>query len=334
MMSENQWHPGKLLETSGAYWKTCALHAAVKLDIFTAIGSKHMDAQSIAVALETDLCSTERLLNALTAMKLLNKMEDSFSNTEASEAFLSKNSSGYIGFMIMHHHFLMESWFRLDEAIRTGKQVRPRESFDDPAQREAFLMGMYNNAMLMAPRLVKDVDLSGRKHLLDLGGGPGTYAIHFCMENPNIKATVYDLPSTRPFAEKTIGQFEMNERIGFQEGDYVRQDITGQYDVVWMSHILHGEGPDVCREMILKAVSRLEPGGIIIIHDFFLDDSMDGPLFPALFSLNMLLGTPSGQSYSQARIIDLLQEAGVKNIHRLPFRGPTESGIITGNKDS
>ena len=122
--------------------------------------------------------------------------------------------------MIMHHHFLMESWSKLDEATQTGKQVRPRASFDDPTQREAFLMGMFNNAMLMAPRLVKEVDLSGKKHLLDLGGGPGTYAIHFCMENPNIKATVYDLPSTRPFAEKTIRQFGTGATRDTDEGKY------------------------------------------------------------------------------------------------------------------
>ena len=191
-------------------------------------------------------------------------------------------------------------------------------------------MGMFNNAMIMAPRLVKEFDLSDKKHLLDLGGGPGTYAVHFCKENPNIKATVYDLPSTRPFAEKIIKQFEMTGRIDFQEGNYLEQDIVGQYDVIWMSHILHGEGPDVCRGLILKAVTVLEPGGMIIIHDFILDNSMDGPLFPALFSLNMFLGTSSGQSYSQAQITDMLHGAGVKRIQRHPFRGPTESGIITG----
>ncbi|MEE4351830.1 MAG: methyltransferase [Desulfatiglans sp.] len=330
-MPKDQWHPGKLLETSGAYWKTCVLHAAVKLDIFTAIGSQHLDAQSIAEELETDLNATERLLNALSAMELLDKVDGRYSNIAGAEAFLSKNSPKYIGFMILHHHFLMEPWSRLEEAVRSGKQVRPRESFEDPVQREAFLMGMYNNAMLLAPRLVKEVDLSGRKHLLDLGGGPGTYAIHFCMENPSLKATVYDLPSTRPFAEKTISQFEMNGRIDFQKGDYVTQEIVGQYDAVWMSHILHGEGPDVCREMILKAVSRLEPGGLIIIHDFFLDDSMDAPLFPALFSLNMLLATSSGRSYSERQVRETLQAAGVTNIRRLPFQGPTESGIITGD---
>ena len=59
---------------------------------------------------------------------------------------------------------------------------------------------MFNLAMNLAPVLVPKIDLSNRRHLLDLGGGPGTYAIHFCLNNPQLKATVYDLPTTRPFA--------------------------------------------------------------------------------------------------------------------------------------
>jgi len=39
-----------------------------------------------------------------------------------------------------------------------------------------------------------------------------------------------------------------------------------------------------------------------MVQEFILDDTMDGPLFPALFSLNMLLGTPQGRSYSQKQL--------------------------------
>ncbi len=330
-MNDNQWHPGTLLETSGAYWKTCTLHAGVKLDVFTAIGGETRSGREIAEKRNMDVDGTTRLLDALAALALLVKTGNKFSNSDASRTFLSKDSPKYIGHMIMHHHYLVESWSRLDEAVRTGGPVRTRATFEDPEQREAFLMGMFNNAMLMAPGLVRQLDLSSRKHLLDLGGGPGTYAIHFCQDNPTLRATVYDLPTTRPFAEKTIDRFGLGERIDFQDGNYVEQGISGTYDVVWMSHVLHGEGPEDCRKMIEKAVDVLTPGGMIIIHDFILDDTMDGPVFCALFSLNMLLGTQSGQSYSEAQLRDMLKGAGVKEIKRHSFRGPTDSGILTGS---
>jgi hypothetical protein len=100
--------------------------------------------------------------------------------------------------------------------------------------------------------------------------------------------------------------------------------------VAWLSHILHGEGPEDCQFIIKKAVTTLKPGGLIMIHDFILDNDMAGPLYPALFSLNMLTGTKEGRSYSEGQIMDMLTRAGAKNLSRHPFRGPNDSGIIVG----
>jgi hypothetical protein len=69
---------------------------------------------------------------------------------------------------------------------------------------------------------------------------------------------------------------------------------------------------------------------MIIVHEFILDNTMDGPLFPALFSLNMLLGTTNGRSYSEREIMEMLTRAGVREIERLPFRLPSDSGIMRG----
>ena len=329
-MEKQQWNPGSLLQLSGQYWATCTLHAAVELDVFTAIGDQQLAGGDIAKKLNVNQEGTVRLLNALTAMDLVSKENDYFSNTRAGKTFLSKDSPEYIGHIITHHHHLVDSWSKLDQAVKTGTPVRERVSHSSSEWRESFLMGMFNIAMSTAPLLVDKLDLSGRVHLLDLGGGPGTYAIHFCLENPVLKATVYDLPTTRPFAEKTIEKFGLTDRIDFMDGNYVKEGIEGAYDVAWLSQILHGEGRKDCQRIIKKTVSALEPGGMIIVHDFILNNTMDGPLFPALFSLNMFLGTSEGQSYSEKQITDMLAKAGVKKIRRLSFRGPTDSGIIVG----
>ena len=329
-MNTQDINQGQLLEISGNYWKSCTLHAGIKLDVFTALGRDQLTSKDLSQKLNIDKRGVTMLLNALTAMNLLAKENDKYSNTSTSASFLLKDSPQYIGHMIMHHHHLVVSWSQLDQAVKTGAPVRKRASQKNEELRESFLMGMFNMAMLLAPRLAKKLDLSKRHHLLDLGGGPGTYAIHFCLMNPQLKATVYDLHATRPFAEKTIKKFGLAGRINFMDGDYLKEGIKGVYDVVWLSQILHGEGPEDCQRIIEKAVSALKPGGMIIVHDFLLNDTMDGPLFPALFSLNMLLGTPNGQAYSEKQVMDMLTGAGVKEIRRIPIRTPNDSGVIIG----
>lgn len=332
MKNKNQWDAEQLIQFSGNYWGSFALHAAVKLDVFTAIGDKELSGKEIARALNAEPRAMSMLLNAITALGLLKKNTDQYSNTPVSRKFLSKDSEDYVGYIIMHHHNLADSWARLDLAVKTGEPTRTRTSFGDETVRKNFLMGMFNLAMNLAPRLAPHIDLAGRRRLLDLGGGPGTYAIQFCRNNPQLQAAVFDLPTTQSFAEDTIGKFKLSDRIRFISGDFVNDDIPGKYDVVWLSHILHGESPQNCHKILQKALLVLEPGGMIIIHEFILNNTMDGPLHPALFSLNMLLGARGGQSYSEGQLMDMLKRVGVKQIRRIPLGEYDASGIITGVK--
>jgi SAM-dependent methyltransferase len=191
-------------------------------------------------------------------------------------------------------------------------------------------MGMFNLAMLLAPKVVARLDLAGKSRLLDLGGGPGTYAIHFCKANPNLEAVVYDLPTTRKFAEKTIKSFEMEKRIRFEDGDFITEGIKGSFDVAWLSHILHGEGPEGCAVILQKVVSSLEPGGVLLIQEFILDNNKIAPVFPALFSLNMLIGTESGQAYSEGELQGMMSKAGLVDLKRIDIDLPNGAGIISG----
>jgi SAM-dependent methyltransferase len=330
----SNWTPGTLLKLSGSYWQACTLHAAVKLDLITQMGSEPIQGSVLAKTLSLDSQGLVTLLNALAAMDLVDKTGHSYAATPAAQNFLSKDSESYIGYMILHHHHLAESWVNMDQAVSQGRPIRHAALSQDPEVRESFLMGMFNIAMATAPDIAQILDLSHCTRLLDLGGGPGTYAIHFCLAHPGLKAVVFDQPTTRPFAEKTIARFNLQGQVSFVPGDYTRGPLTlGQtFDAAWLSHILHGQGPDMAEQVIEKALKAVHPGGSIFIHEFILDDTCDSPLFPALFSMNMFLATQKGQSYSQEDLFGMLERQGVRDICRLDFSGPTQSGIIWGKK--
>lgn len=326
-MDKQNWNPAELLQLSGCYWSACALHAGVKLDVFSYTGT----AAELAQATVSDERGLEMLLNALAALGLMEKGGGRYAATPFAAEYLSRTSPRYLGHIIMHHHHLMIGWSRLDESVRSGAPLHERISHSGKeSERESFEMGMFNLAMQIAPRIVLSIDLQGRQRLLDLGGGPGSYAIQFCLANPQLTATVYDLPTTRRFAEKTIATFGLSDRIMFQEGDFTSDDVPGGFDVAWLSHILHGEGPEGCAVTLKRAVAALEPGGMLMVQEFILDDTRDSPLFPALFSLNMLLGTPHGRSYSQRELENMMSAAGVGSVRRLALDIPNGAGVLAG----
>ncbi|MCM0083108.1 acetylserotonin O-methyltransferase [Geomonas sp. Red32] len=330
-MEKKEWTLPQLLQLSDAYWATCTLHAGVKLDVFTPLAA----APGLAGDLAGHLGCSERgmgmLLDALAALGLLNKKDHLYSATAFSAKYLSKRSSDYMGHIIMHHHHLVAGWGMLDQAVKTGRPVRQRSSHEDEMEsRESFLMGMFNLAMQIAPRIVPQIDLSGRRRLLDLGGGPGTYAIHFCLQNPELSAVICDLPTTREFAEKTVAKFNLSGRIKFEAGDFEVQELPKGFDTAWLSHILHGVGPEICVEILKKTMRALDPGGMIMVQEFILDNDKDSPVFPALFSLNMLVGTPEGQSYSEEELMEMLKQAGAKEVRRIPLELPNGAGVVAG----
>lgn len=326
-----EWTCGRLFDTASAYWRSCALHAAVKLELFTFLGDSTLSAEEVADKAGLDKeRGAASLLDALSAMGLLAKIENRYANTSFSYSFLNRQSPDYLGFIIMHHHHLVDAWARLDEAVRSGEPVETRSHGED-RERESFLMGMFNLAVSIAPEAARAINLKDKARLLDLGGGPGTYAIHFCLANPEMKATIFDRKTTEEFALKTVERFGLTDRINFIAGDFNQDDnIHGSYDAAWLSHILHGIGPSECRKLLRKTVNAMVKGGVVMVHEFYLNDRKDGPLFPALFSLNMLVNNPAGRSYCEKEIREMLAEAGIVEVQRAPFAGPNSSGILYG----
>lgn len=329
MSQPEQWTPKNLLSAAASCWEAITLQTAVKLDVFSCIEEGAASPEDVSEKLGAHSRAVTMLLNALAAMGLLDKQGERFLNTEPARQYLVKSSPGYIGYIITHFHHTLESWCHLPEAIRTGAQISSVYEKTE-AQRESFLMGMHNLASALAPKIAKILDLDRVGSLLDLGGGPGTYAVNFCQKNPELTAAVFDLPESRLYAQRIIASAGLSDRITFIPGNYMAEDIPGSYDAVWLSQILHAEGPADCLRLIGKAAAALHPGGAIYIHEFILNNDMASPAFPAVFSLNMLVATQGGQAYSEEQLMGMLAEAGFTAIERLAFSGPNDSGIICG----
>jgi len=290
-----------------------------------------MTADALAQQLGCDFRGLETLLTALCALALLRKEGDVYAVIPAARQYLSEQSPEYFGHIILHHQHLVPAWSRLSEAARSGKNTRQSSHrTEDAAQRAHFLLGMFNVASQQAETIAAALDLRNRTRLLDLGGGPGTYAVHFCLRNPHLSAVVYDLPTTRPFAEKIIARYGLAKRIQFMEGDFLRETLTGRYDVVWISQVLHAMDDEGSAALLEKAARVLTPGGLLLIQEFVVNDSRDGPVHPALFGCNMLVGTESGKVYTEKELGDLLRLSGASDVRRLALDLPMGCGIMSG----
>ena len=96
-METTEWTIPDLLQLSGGYWSTCALHAAVKLELFGVLDGIARSAPEVAQLRQTDPRATGMLLDALSALGLLEKRHDTYIATPFCRTVSFQNVSRLSG---------------------------------------------------------------------------------------------------------------------------------------------------------------------------------------------------------------------------------------------
>ena len=307
--------------------------SANRLDFFNALADKSLTAEEVAAHCQTHPRPTRTLLNACVALGILIKDGDRYRNGPEALEMLLQGKPGYIGDAIRHQDDLWQPWGRLHEAVRANTAASRRYNLvEQPDVHRNFILAMHDNARRVAPFLSRTLDLTGRKQLLDAGGGPGTHSIALVKQYPGLRAIVFDLPQTIEIAREIIAKSDVADRISTRPGDYFKDGFGQGNDVVLFSAILHSMGPEKSRGLLKKAWDSLVPGGIVVVHEGLISDDGTSPLSAVLFCLNMLVNTGEGQSYSGAEIIDLMKSVGFTDCKVLPLPEPMRTSLVVGKK--
>lgn len=302
--------------TAYAFQESRILLTAHELGLFTAIGNGRHSSAGIASLLGTDPRATDRLMNALCAIGLLEKENGRFSNSPAARECLVRDSPGYLG-GLMHTVHLWDTWTTLTAAVRRGTSVRIRGVDQrDEQWLPAFIAAMHDRAVRQAPAVVAQIDLSKVARVLDVGGGSGAYAMAFARAKAGISATVFDLPDVLPLTRTYIEHEGLSQRVTTVPGDYLKDGLGRDFDLVFLSAIIHSNSPSENAELILKCARALRPGGRVVVQDFIMDEERLTPSHGAIFALNMLVGTESGDTYTEAEVSGWMTAAGLSGVSR------------------
>jgi (2Fe-2S) ferredoxin/SAM-dependent methyltransferase len=319
--------PDELSRTIRGFQDSRVLLTALELDVFTAVAAG-ATAEAVASARGLDPRGATLLLNALAALGLLVKRDGVYRNTPRAARYLCAGSPDDARAALRHHVSLWPRWSTLTDAVRAGHAVSPGDATtrtDDWTV--PFIAAMHRNAVLRAPLVVQAVGPARR--LLDVGGGSGAYAIAFAQAHPDLDADVLDLPSVLPITRKHLADAGLADRVRTREGDLRRDELGTGYDLVLLSAICHMLSPAENQDLLRRARAALAPAGRIVIQDFVVDEDGTAPLHAALFALNMLVGTPGGQTYSASQYQAWLRTAGCSEARLLELPGPTDLVVGT-----
>lgn len=336
-MSRFSTYRESVIDLGYDFIKSRVLQTAFELDLFERLGIEAKTASTLAQELEAHLNSLELFLNALVSLGLLAVDGSGFRNTKFGLAIFLKGKPLYVGDYVGLQTRSSKDWFDLKQAVLKGKPIDRPEFFkiDDSEATGGFARAMHNTAMGHADYLARKVPLNGAKTLLDLGGGPGTFTIHFLKANPELRATIFDLPQTLETTKKMVGAYldtPLQERITFQAGDFNQDPIQGMFDVCFLSHIIHGQAAERNEKLFPKIFRALNPGGRLIVQDFFLNPDKRSPQFAALFALNMLIHTDGGRTYTFEEVERWMRSTGFSRMRRPKLHLPRSISVLIGER--
>ena len=296
-----------------AFQKSRTVLTAFELDVFTVLHNAALTSSELAGKCGTNTRYTDRLLNALCALELLIKEDNKFQNSPLAEEYLVKGNPLYMG-GLMHSVHLWRTWSNLTQSVKTGKPAAP-EAINDRGDDwlVAFIAAMHDRARQQAAESIALLNLEGVNHVLDLGGGSGTFAMAFVNARKGISATVFDLPNVTPITEKYIKDNGFSGSIITLTGDYTRDEIGKNYDLIFLSAIIHSNSCEVNLRLIAKCAAALIPGGQLVIQDHIMSEDRTQPLAGALFALNMLVGTQAGDTFTSSEIEQWMTLAGLSD---------------------
>ena len=321
-----------------AFRRSKTMFVAVSLGVFDSLVEGPKTVAALATESGTSVLALERLLNACVGLKLLSKRDGRYANSPEAATYLAAGSPHRLtGYITYSNEVLWSLWSHLEDAVREGSH-RWKQSFgwDGPifssffhtetAMRE-FLMGMHGHGLISSPHVVAAFDLSGFRHLIDVGGATGHLAIAACQRYPNLEATVFDLPEAGPLAREIISVSTVADRVRFVAGDFFRDPLPPG-DLHVLGRIIHDWNDEKIRALLRRVHDALPVAGSILLAEKLLLSDKSGPDWALMQDLNMLTCT-EGRERTLEEYDILLSEAGFVNVEGRQTPSPLDAILAT-----
>src|SRR5262245_21392044 len=299
------------------FFASKALFAALELDLFSKIagGANTIAALASAAGIADNRMRT--LVTALKSVGLVSEPNGRLVNAPATARYLVAGAPGdfrdYVRFG--NGAFGYESMRHLDQALR-GERMFPDKGYyqgliyEGGIGGERFSSAQHTGSLGPAHLAARRIELDRRRRLLDVGGGSGAYTLAFLAANPGLSATILDFPQTIDTARRYAREAGVADRIAHVAGNATTTDWPPGHDVVWISYVCSAVGREDIGILARRAFATLPPGGLLLVHDFMVDDAHEGPPFAAWYLLASIFDNPTAVCLTPSYVEAVLREAG------------------------
>jgi O-methyltransferase/methyltransferase family protein len=332
--------PEHIMQVGIGFWASKTLLSAVELGVFSTLANAPADLPSLQRRLGLHERSARDFLDALVALKLLERENGIYSNAADTDLFLDRAKPSYIGAVLeMANARLYGFWGSLTEALRTGELQNEGKGgaennvfatvYADPERLRGFLSAMSGVSAGPARAIAANFPWRDYKTFMDLGSAQGMVPATLAGAHPHLNGIGFDLPPVKPVFEEFIAHRGVEDRVRFHGGNFF-EDPLPKADVIVMGHILHDWDLGQKKLLLGKAFDALSKGGAVVVYDAIIDDDRRQNAFGLMMSLNMLIETPGGFDYTGEDCQAWMHEVGFSSTRVESLAGP--DSMVIGSK--
>jgi ubiquinone/menaquinone biosynthesis C-methylase UbiE len=326
--AEQKLTPQAILDMNYAFARTAILVASVRLHLFTHLANQALTPVELAACADTVPEPTERLLQGLELLGLVEREGNAYRLTPIADHFLVEGKPSYLGGDTLAMIDYVPAWFELDRTLRTSV---PYRDLGDAATAEAFfasrVVDLFPIVFPIATRIAAELPLVKRKEtslqVLDVGAGSAPWSAAFAQCYPSVQVTALDLPGVVKQGRQQIASMGLTDRYTWIEADMETFAFPPLvYDVIICGHICRFIGDERTRTLLNKLAQSLRPGGTIIVADVFLSEGRKGPPPAITLDLSMLVNTTQGRIRTVSEVARWLTESGLRDVQPFHVAGP------------
>jgi precorrin-6B methylase 2 len=331
--------PEAILQLGFGFWGSKTLLSAVELGVFSELADAGpLDGETLRERLGLHPRSARDFFDALVALGMLEREEDGYSNTPATEVFLDRAKPSYVGGILeMANARLYPFWGSLTEGLRTGapqNEAKDGGNFFEALYADQERLAQFARAMSAvstgtAHAIAASFPWQDHKSVIDIGCAEGAVPVQIALAHEHITGGGFDLPPIAPVFDDYVARAGLGDRLSFTPGDFFKDPLP-QADVLVMGHILHDWDLEEKRQLLKQAYDALPDGGALIVYDAIVDDERRSNAFGLLMSLNMLIETPGGFDYTGADCRAWMEETGFRESYVEQLVGP--DSMVVGIK--
>ena len=311
------------------------IQVSVKLGIFESLKTKPMKIDEIAMGVNISFEGALVIIDTLENLGYVKLRNDKkYELTTRSLIFLTKNSKASLINTIRFSDYVFGALNNLEENIKRGGPKKVNLSVFTKKEWGIFNKAMVEIASANFKEIVNKIPLSKKyKKLLDLGGSHGIHSIAFCSKLPSLKAIIMDLKPTQKQAQQIITHKHMLDKVSFRVGDFLKDDLGKNFDVVLGFNIIHGLNPTTNQKLTHKIYNALNPKGIYIVMDQIKDARGKSQLSKLIATTMgvMLFNQAGGRTYTFNEVSSWMNKTGFRKIEMKKLRDPG-SALIIGSK--